>query len=374
LNTMEPERMDNILIVDDHEENIFSLQSLLVRDDRSFFTATSGNEALKIAFREELSLILLDVQMPDMDGFETAELLKSNPRTQQIPIIFVTAINKDSKYVVRGLQDGAIDYLFKPIDVEITRAKVNTVLQMVHQQKELEAKNEELFRLNMEKNHLLGMASHDLRNPLGNIIMLSNLILGDAENLNDEQMDFLTMIKKSSTFMMGLINNILDVSKIESGKMDLHLKKQDMGEIININMNLNRMVAHKKNISLVVDIPKEPILATVDASYIDQVLNNLASNAIKFSKEGTEIMVRLRVEGNGCTVSVIDQGPGIPENELGRLFKFFSRTSVQSTQGEQSTGLGLAICRKIVEEHGGTIAVDSKQGVGTTFSFTLPMN
>ncbi len=366
--------INTLLLVDDLPENLYSLENVLAGPDRQFLKATSGNEALKIALRDEPSLILLDVQMPEMDGFEVAEILKSNPRTSQIPIIFVTAINKDSKYVVKGLQDGAIDYLFKPIDVEITRAKVSTILKMVQQQKELEQKNEELTRLNFEKNQLLGMASHDLRSPLGNIMMLSNLILdGTHQNLTEDQLDFLSMIKKSSSFMMELINNILDVSKIESGKLDLIPLPADMGKIIATNMGLNKLAAANKNIDLIVEIPDKPIIAEVDNSYIDQVLNNLVSNAIKFSRSGTRITVRMEKEGDFCKVSVNDQGQGIPEKEMNKLFKFFSRTSVQSTQGEISTGLGLAICRKIVEGHGGRITVESSEGEGSTFSFTLPL-
>ncbi len=366
--------MDNILIVDDREENIFSLESMLEKDERFFFRATSGNDALKIAFKENIDLILMDVQMPEMDGFETVEILKSNPRTNKIPIIFVTAINKDSKYVVKGLQDGAIDYLFKPVDIDITRAKVSNILLMINQKKELEAKNEELSRLNQEKNQLLGMAAHDLRNPLGNILVLSDFIIDEAsDKLSGEEKGFLGMIKQSSTYMMGLINNILDVSKIESGKLEIKPVPTDINQLIKSNIGLNKYLANKKDITLELEIPEEEINAMADSSYIEQVLNNLVSNAIKFSLGGTKIMVRLEKMPDHCIVSVIDEGPGIPENELGKLFKFFSRTSVQSTQGEHSTGLGLAISRKIVEAHCGTITVNSKKGAGSTFSFSLPM-
>jgi signal transduction histidine kinase len=364
-----------ILIVDDREENIFSLENMLEGEGRTFFKALSGNEALKIAFKEIPSLVLMDVQMPEMDGFETVEILKSNPRTDKIPVIFVTAINKDSKYVVKGLQDGAIDYLFKPLDIEVTRAKVSTILQMVHQQNELKLKNEELERLNQEKNHLLGMAAHDLRNPLGNILILSDFVLdGSKEKLTDDQQSFLAMIKQASMYMMGLINNILDVSKIESGKLELKPKLADIRNIIESNLNLNVHLASKKNIELERDLPTDDVIAMVDGSYIDQVLNNLISNAVKFSESDTKIIVRLEKSGNDCLISVIDQGPGIPEHELGRLFKFFSRTSVQTTQGEYSTGLGLAISRKIVEAHGGSISVESTRGVGSVFSFRLPID
>jgi len=366
--------MNDILIVDDREENIFSLESMLESEGRHFWRALSGNDGLKIAFKENIDLILMDVQMPEMDGFETVEILKSNPRTNKIPIIFVTAINKDSKYVVKGLQDGAIDYLFKPLDIDITRAKVSNILLMINQQKELESKNLELAQLNQEKNQLLGIAAHDLRNPLGNILILSDYIIdGAAEQLSDDQRGLLAMIKKSSNYMIGLINNILDVSKIESGKLELKPVQTNINQLIESNTELNKYLANKKNIGLHLDIPDEQVSAEVDPAYIEQVLNNLVSNAVKFSMGGTKITVRLEKMPDLCMISVADQGAGIPESELGKLFKFFSRTSVQSTQGEHSTGLGLAISRKIVEAHGGVISVESTKGVGSTFSFSLPL-
>jgi len=366
--------MHNLLIVDDREENIFSLKNMLEGESRTFFTALSGNDALKIAFKEELSLILMDVQMPEMDGFETVEILKSNPRTSKIPVIFVTAINKDTKYVIKGLEDGAIDYLFKPLDIEITRAKVATILLLISQQKELEAKNSELNRLNEEKNYLLGMAAHDLRNPLGNILILSDFIIDEsADILSDTQRGFINMIKQSSTYMMGLINNILDVSKIESGKLEIKAKPVDLVSIIDNNLMLNIHLAEKKKIRLDKELCSDNLMIRADPQYIEQVLNNLISNAVKFSLSDTKIIVRLETNEDCATISVIDQGPGIPDNELGKLFKFFSRTSVTTTAGEHSTGLGLAISRKIVEAHNGEIKVESTKGVGSTFSFTLPV-
>jgi len=365
-------QVNNILIVDDREENLFSLENMLETEGRTFFKAQSGNEALKISLKEDLSLILMDVQMPEMDGFETVEILKSNPKTSKIPVIFVTAISKDTKYVIKGFNEGAIDYLFKPLDVEITRAKVSAILLMVNQQKELEAKNAELARLNQEKNYLLGMAAHDLRNPLGNILILSDFIMeGGMENLSGPHQEFMTMIKQSTKYMIGLINNILDVSKIESGKLELKPIKTDLKKLIADNMGLNLYLANKKNIAIELEMPAEEVYVLVDSAYMQQVLNNLVSNAVKFSEGSTKITIGLEKLEDHCQVSVIDQGPGIPENELGKLFKFFSRTSVQSTQGEHSTGLGLAISRKIVEAHGGAISVESAKGIGSIFSFTL---
>ena len=231
--------MHKILLVDDRPENLYSLENILANENRIILKASSGEEALKIAFSEDIALILLDVQMPVMDGFEVAHMLKKTNRTKKTPILFVTAISKEKKYMLKGYQEGCIDYLFKPLDVDITQAKVNTLLKLHDQQRELEIKNAELAKLNQEKNYFLGVASHDLRNPIGNIISLVNIIedeLGDT--LSEEMHEMLQMMHDSGKDMLELLNNLLDVSKIESGKMNLNLKNESIAGIIQKSINL----------------------------------------------------------------------------------------------------------------------------------------
>lgn len=361
-----------ILLVDDRPENLYALENMLLDDDRLFLTAESGKEALKIAFREDLSLILLDVQMPEMDGFEVAQLLKSTARTKKIPIVFVTAISKENKYVIKGLEGGAVDYLFKPLDSEITRAKVATLLQFYRQQQELEQKNAELAALNDQKNYFLGMAAHDLRNPLGNIQTFSDFILNEAgSSISEQHKEFLQIIKNSSTFMLGMVNNLLDVSKIESGKLDLNLEQTNIVELVKNNLKLNKTISDRKNIQLQFNPANESVEATIDKNQIEQVINNLITNAIKFSASGTVVEINLEKTSTSVTLSVTDQGQGIPQTEVEKLFNPFQKTSVKSTAGEKSTGLGLAIVKKIVEAHKGKIWVESEVGKGSTFRFSL---
>lgn len=365
----------SILLVDDREENLFSLENMLLADDRDFFKATSGNEALKIAAKENISLILLDVQMPGMDGFETAEYLKQDLKTKKIPIIFVTAINKDTKFVLKGLKEGAVDYLFKPLDVAITRAKVDTLLKLYNQQLELEKVNLELQKLNEKKNYFLGMAAHDLRNPLGNINLFSTFLLEETMDvLTESQVEYLNNIIYSSDYMLNLVNNLLDVSKIEAGKLVLKLNTFDIVEFIRKNIYLNKFIANKKNIKIFFEPVLEPINVVADSNQIGQVLNNLISNAIKFSEKGKNIEVLVTIENKFAKVSVKDSGQGIPEKELVKLFKPFSKTSVASTDGEHNTGLGLAIVKKIIEQHTGNVKVESVVNEGSVFSFTLPLS
>jgi signal transduction histidine kinase len=240
--------------------------------------------------------------------------------------------------------------------------------------RELQKKNAELVKLNDLKNQFLGMAAHDLRNPIGVILTYSDFLLEEtAEALSKEHREFLTTIRRSSDFMLSMLNDLLDITKIESGRLDLDLEPADLVTLIEHNVTLNRVLAVKKSIHIRFqhdeDLPPTPL----DRGKIDQVLNNLISNAVKFSATGTTVVVRAVRSDGQVTVSVKDEGPGIPEAERQKLFQPFSRTSVQSTGGEKSTGLGLAIVKKIILGHRGLIWVESGIGTGSTFYFTLPL-
>ncbi len=364
---------DIILIVDDKPENLYALKSMLSEDDREIVEASSGQEALMLAYKYDFSLILLDVQMPEMDGFEVAKMLKSTRRTKKVPIIFVTAISKERKYLLQGLEDGAVDYLFKPLDVGITLAKVKTWLRFFHQQHELEILNQQLAVLNDQKNYFLGMASHDLRNPIGNIINLVQFIQSEGENLSEEHKSFLNTITESGNYMLNLLNDLLDISKIESGKMELRMAEMDMQHLINTVISDNSFSAGKKQIGIKSEICSEMPVIHADTDQLRQVLNNLVSNAIKYSANNTSINICVEKVNNEVVVAVHDQGQGIPSEELGQIFSPFKKTSVKATAGESSTGLGLAIVKKVVEAHHGRVWVTSEQGKGSVFSFSIPV-
>lgn len=363
-----------ILIVDDRPENLYFLECILAQDDREIFQANSGEEALKIAFQEDLSLILLDVQMPEMDGFEVAHILKSTKRTKKTPIVFVTAISKEKKYIMKGLEEGAIDYLFKPLDTDITCAKVNMLLQLYSQQIEIEQKNAELNKLNEEKNYFIGMASHDLRNPLGNIITFANFIEDEAAiSLSEEHKNYLNIIINTSRGMMELLDNLLDVSKIESGETIGKQSDFIVKDLIISCINQTKNNADKKNIHLGFSIGDSVKSIHGNQEQLNQVLINLISNAIKFSHSETSVEVSADVSEGQVVIKVTDQGQGIPDSEQAKVFDAFTKTSVRSTAGEASTGLGLNIAKKLIENHGGKIWVTSKKGEGSTFAFSIPL-
>ncbi len=247
--------------------------------------------------------------------------------------------------------------------------------ELANLQRELAKKNAELERLDDEKNQFLGMAAHDLRNPLGVIMGFSEFLLTDAAPvLNEEQREFLSIIHSSSEFMLELVNNLLDIATIESGKLRLNPWPTDLAALVEHNVALNQAIASKKEIRLSCEIEAGLPVLEIDAPKIEQVLNNLISNAIKFSYPHSMVEVRLARADDGVLLSVADQGQGIPAAELDTLFKPFARTSVKSTGGEGSIGLGLAIVRRIVNGHRGRIWVESEVDSGSTFYVWLPLS
>jgi two-component system, OmpR family, sensor kinase len=245
--------------------------------------------------------------------------------------------------------------------------------ELVTAQRELIKRNIELERLNELKNEFIGVAAHDLRNPLqviqGSSVMLLNKRFGE---LNAEQQQFVQVIRRNSDFMVKLITDLLYISKIDAGKLKLELKETDLITLLERNIELNRLLLEQKQIRISFWAEDDFPTVLVDAAKIEQVLNNLISNAGKFSAPNTEIEVRATKNDAEVVISVRDEGQGIPPDELNRLFIPFENLSVKSTGGEQSTGLGLAIVKRVVEGHGGRIWVQSEVGVGSTFSFSLP--
>jgi PAS domain S-box-containing protein len=231
----------------------------------------------------------------------------------------------------------------------------------------------ELERLDRLKTQLLAMAAHDLRNPIGGILAITELLCNEAATVpREEQLELLSSIRSSSEFMLQVINDSLDLSLIESGKLQLNRRPSDPRKLLEHNVGLNTKLARQKRVHIALQIESALPKLLLDEGQIEQVLNNLISNAVKFSQPGAAVEVRAWAQESGVIVSVQDQGPGIPEAERDKLFKPYGRTSIRSTTGERSTGLGLAISRKIVEGHGGHIWLESQVGVGSVFSFVLP--
>jgi two-component system, OmpR family, sensor kinase len=283
---------------------------------------------------------------------------------------------------VNNEQANALRAALKPEAIQAVRdrdadlyekmARLNSELATA--QRELTKKNLELERVNQLKNQLLGMAAHDLRNPIGAIRSFSTLLLDPHFPVTPErQQDFLQRIRGSSEFMLALINDLLDLSAIEAGQLRMDKQDVDIARLVRENVELNRVLAEEKHIAITLTIAAEVPLIIADARKVEQILNNLLSNAVKFSRSGTTVRVDVRAGDGGIWLMVADEGPGIPADELTTIFRPFQRATPRGTAGERSTGLGLAIVKRLVDGHGGRLLVESEVGRGTTFSVWLPL-
>jgi signal transduction histidine kinase len=250
---------------------------------------------------------------------------------------------------------------------------VDDITNLEEQRLVLAKQNELLTELNEQKNLFLGIAAHDLRNPIGSIKGLSELMLEIHDTLKPEEtMEFLQMMNSASVHSLRLINDLLTISKIEAGKLDLKKEKVNYVDFLNSVLKINQFFARNKQMTLVLSVDEKIPTLVIDKDKIGQVLDNLISNAIKYSFQGTQIKVKVEFKNDHVITHIIDQGQGIPQDELPLIFHEFQKTSVKSTGGESSTGLGLAIVKKIVERHGGKISVQSEVGKGSDFFFTIP--
>lgn len=377
----------NILIVDDRPENIIALEALLQREDINIITTTNPNEALRLSWEMDIAIAMVDVQMPEMDGFELVEILKSNPRTKEILIIFVTAISKETKYAVKGLNTGAVDYLYKPLDPFVTSAKVDSFIQFVRNQREIKKKNKELEAYQKElikakelaeqgkriKENFLANMSHEIRTPINGIIGIAQLLKKTA--LDDEQREMVNLLEISSNSLLGVINDVLDLSKIESGKFKINRTPTEITKICTAVVDLLRIpsVEKKLDLNLILD-PELPGSVLADSLRLNQILMNLIGNAIKFTHHGG---VTLKVEvldrkGNNVQLkfSVIDSGIGIAKENIDKIFETFEQADEQTTIKFGGTGLGLSIVKNLAKLKGGILEVFSEEFVGSTFSFT----
>jgi signal transduction histidine kinase len=313
----------------------------------------------------------------DFAGTFSFPLLKKDPRAvHRLNVSTRSGLPQTFSFRFLDLGDRVLAFgEINSLEIETLRRNLLTANnELSNLGRELQKRNAELVRLNDQKNQFLGMAAHDLRNPIGVILSYSECILDEAgDALSEEHRQFLTTISRSSHFMLTMLNDLLDVAKIESGRLELDLEQVDLNALIGQNVLLNRVLAAKKAIQIRFEPDGDLPPLMVDPGKIEQVLNNLISNAVKFSPAGAKVTVRTRLGENEVDVCVQDQGPGIPEAERRKLFQPFSRTSVRSTGGEKSIGLGLAIVQKIVQGHRGTIRVESGEGGGATFCFTLPL-
>ena len=361
-----------ILLVDDDRLNMRILSGILRPEGAIVAEANCGEAALELYSTFLPDLVLLDVMMPGINGYQTCQQLKQQLGDACAPVIFITAKN-ESDDIVEGLLAGGVDYLPKPFRPKeaLARIRVHVQNRILHEQQNQLV--EQLSHANAAKNRLLGMAAHDLRNPLASIRALSEFLSdGTVGPLTAEQLDLVGTIHETSQSMLTLVNELLDLSVIQSGELKLYREEHSLADLIAKSVGIANLNAATKGTTLVF-APSLVGKTLLDEEKIKQVVANLLSNAVKFSPPGSVIRIGLQAEDGKAVVRVRDQGPGIPAGEHGKLFQDFGRTSVKPTGGEKSTGLGLAICKKLVEAHNGRICADNEPDGGCTFKFSLPL-
>ncbi|MBF0117697.1 MAG: hybrid sensor histidine kinase/response regulator [Desulfobacterales bacterium] len=353
-----------ILIVDDSPEVIGVLFNYLSNFDFKILIAQSGQDAIDIARGRKPDLILLDVIMPGMDGFETCKILKKDDATKDIPVLFLTGLT-DTSDKIKGFEVGGLDYITKPFNQEEALARINTHIS-------LKKFRENLSIANASKDKLFSIIAHDLRGPFGPIIGFCNILLSYYDKISDlERKDFINKIKISSEIVYKLLENLLEWVKIQRGIITFNPEVLNFHEIATEFISIFNHVALRKKITLTNEI-NETTKVFADLNMIKIVVQNLISNAIKFTREGGIVKISSQTKSNFEEINVSDNGIGISAKDLNNLFKIDVRQSKLGTAEEKGTGLGLILCKEFVEKNGGRIWVESEIDKGSIFKFTLP--
>jgi signal transduction histidine kinase len=367
------------LLVDDLEENLLSLEGLLRRDGLVLLKARSGTAALELLLQYDVALAILDVQMPEMDGYELAELMRGTERTRRVPIIFVTAGAADRQHRFRGYETGAVDFLNKPIEPDILRSKASVFFelyqqrdQIVAQRDELRAYADALTEADRRKDEFLATLAHELRNPLSPIrngldILRASPTAPNAEEIRD-------MMDRQLSHLVRLVDDLLDVSRVSQGKVELRKEQIAVSELIKTAVEASEPLISAGRHELILDPPNAEVWLDADLTRLSQVVSNLLNNAAKYTPEGGRIVLSARRERNEVLISVSDNGIGIPSDMLSRIFDLFTQVPDNRDRSRGGLGIGLALVKQLVEMHGGSIAAESGgRGNGSSFRLRLPV-
>lgn len=366
------------LLVDDLEENLLSLEALLRRDNLVLLKARTGVEALELLLRYDVALALLDVQMPGMDGFELAELMRGTEKTRRIPIIFLTAGSADWQRRFRGYEAGAVDFLHKPVEPDILKSKASVFYELylqrqlvARQRDELRQYAEALKEADHRKDVFLATLAHELRNPLAPIrngLQILRMTTDDA--LAAEVRD---MMDRQLNHMVRLIDDLLDVSRISKGKIILKKDAITLQSALQAAIEGNRPVIEAEEHEFLTDIPDKPVWVHADLTRLSQVISNLLNNAAKYTQTGGRIALSVKPQEDHVLISVSDNGLGIKSDMLPKVFDLFTQIDRSLDHSQGGLGIGLALVKQLVEMHGGWIRAESDGlGAGSTFTVCLP--
>ena len=362
-----------ILIVDDVMSNVLLLKVLLTNEKFQIATASNGRQALDQVIKEKPDLVLLDVMMPDMSGFEVSQQLKANPETAEIPIIFLTALNSTAD-IVKGFQVGGNDFISKPFNKEELIIRVTHQISLIAAKRIIVAQTEELRKTIIGRDKLYSVIAHDLRSPMGSIKMVLNMLILNlpSDTIGPEMYELLTMANQTTEDVFSLLDNLLKWTKSQIGKLKVVYQDIDMVEVTEGVIEIFSMVAELKKISIRLETPSK-LDVHADIDMIKTVIRNLLSNAIKFSNEETEILVTVQEQEGMAVVIVKDSGCGIDEENQKKLLHTDTHFSTFGTNNEEGSGLGLLLCQDFVIKNGGRLWFTSAKGEGSTFSFSIPL-
>ncbi|MCP4401079.1 MAG: hybrid sensor histidine kinase/response regulator [bacterium] len=353
-----------VLLVDDDSTNLGVLSNCLEVEGFEILVSQDGESACQQAETEQPDIILLDVVMPGIDGFETCRRLKEHAATTEIPVIFMTAL-AETAHTVTGFEVGGVDYITKPLRHAEVLARVKAHLTIRRQQQQLHA-------LNASKDKFFSIVAHDLKNPFNGFLAFVDLLEENIHTWNKDRIIELTaMLRTSAEHLSALLDNLLTWSRVQRGMLEYHPEHCDLSMVAAQNIALFTPNAEQKQISIS-PLIQEQTIVLADVNMLDTVMRNLLSNALKFTHAGGTVEVSARHDLHGVEISVSDTGTGIAEEHIPKLFRIDAKNKHLGTAREKGTGLGLLLCQEFVKQHGGSIRVVSEVGKGSTFSFTLP--
>lgn len=356
----------NILIVDDIADNLTVLGDLLREEGYKVRPVPNGKMALLVAEKEKPDLILLDIMMPEMNGYEVCKLLKERESLRDIPVIFISALNETTD-IVKAFNSGGADFITKPFMAEEVKARVSIHLKLYQQHKELE-------KLNADKNRFITILAHDLKSPFVGIIGFSELLATNVRNYDIDKIEKLVdIIHKSSQHFYSLLEDLLIWARAQSGKLPFEPKPIEFLALCNEVVTVQKISSDNKNILLRVDVQPE-LTVYADLNMLKTILRNLISNAIKYTNVFGKIIVKAELVESEVIISIKDNGIGMSKKTLDTLFDMTQIQSIRGTNDETGTGFGLMLCKEFAEKQGGRIWVESEEEKGTTVNFTLPLH
>ncbi|SFB64961.1 His Kinase A (phospho-acceptor) domain-containing protein [Rhizobium sp. NFR07] len=369
----------SFLLVDDLEENLLSLEALLRRDGLTLLKARSGDQALELLLQHDVALALVDVQMPGLNGFELAELMRGNERTRRVPIIFVTAGSNDSLRRFQGYEAGAVDFIQKPIEPDILRGKAEVFFELYRQRQqiaaqrdELEVQAEALREADRRKDEFLATLAHELRNPLAPLRNGLDILRRSPDTRSGGEIR--EMMDRQLTQLVRLIDDLLDVSRVSQGKIELRKEAVKVQDVINAAVETSRPLIDANNHSLSLAVAGEALWLKADHVRLAQALSNLLNNAAKYTPDGGRIGLSVRQQGENILIEVSDNGVGIPAEMQSRVFQLFTQIDDHLSRSQGGLGIGLALVKQLIAMHNGTVVASSAgPGLGSTFSIWLPL-